>query len=37
MSDHSDIMFPEALGGEATLENLQTLCKSCNSRKGKRA
>ena len=31
-----DHIKPEVLGGEATLENLQTMCKSCNSRKGAR-
>lgn len=31
--DHID---PEVNGGRATLENLQTLCRSCNSRKGAR-
>lgn len=30
----ADHIFPEVLGGEATLENLQTLCRPCNSRKG---
>jgi 5-methylcytosine-specific restriction endonuclease McrA len=28
-----DHIFPESKGGEATLENLQTLCRSCNSKK----
>jgi hypothetical protein len=32
----ADHIYPEALGGEATFENLQTLCKSCNSKKGKK-
>lgn len=31
-----DHIKPEVLGGETTLENLQTMCKSCNSRKGAR-
>ncbi|WP_394651378.1 HNH endonuclease [uncultured Acinetobacter sp.] len=31
-----DHIKPEVLGGESTLENLQTMCKSCNSRKGAR-
>ena len=29
-----DHIFPESRGGETTLDNLQTLCRSCNSRKG---
>jgi 5-methylcytosine-specific restriction endonuclease McrA len=29
----ADHMHPESKGGEATLENLQTLCRSCNSKK----
>jgi hypothetical protein len=29
-----DHIFPEALGGKAVVENLQTLCRSCNSKKG---
>lgn len=31
-----DHVYPYSLGGEDTLENLQTLCRSCNSRKGAR-
>lgn len=31
-----DHIIPEALGGKATLDNLQTLCRPCNSRKGKK-
>ena len=29
-----DHIYPYSRGGEATLENLQTLCLSCNCRKG---
>lgn len=31
---HVDHIYPEALGGKATMENLQALCRSCNCRKG---
>lgn len=33
----ADHIVPESLGGPTTFENLQTLCRSCNSRKGVRA
>lgn len=40
-ADHRDLtcdhVFPESRGGETTFENLQTMCRSCNSRKGARA
>ena len=29
-----DHIKPEALGGKTILENLQVLCRSCNSKKG---
>ena len=29
-----DHIYPESLGGETSLSNLQTMCKSCNSKKG---
>lgn len=29
-----DHVYPESLGGESSLENLQTLCQPCNSKKG---
>lgn len=31
-----DHIFAESRGGTMTLDNLQTLCKTCNSRKGAR-
>jgi hypothetical protein len=31
-----DHVHPEAKGGKLTMENCQTLCKTCNSRKGSR-
>ncbi len=32
-----DHKVPESMGGDSTLSNLQTLCRSCNSRKGTKA
>lgn len=32
----ADHVIPEVLGGLTALDNLQTLCKPCNSRKGTR-
>jgi hypothetical protein len=29
-----DHVYPRSKGGQTVLENLQTLCRSCNSRKG---
>ena len=29
-----DHIFPERLGGDMSMDNLQTLCKSCNGKKG---
>lgn len=29
-----DHIYPHSLGGEDTFDNLQTLCRPCNSRKG---
>ncbi len=31
----ADHVIPESNGGETTMENLQTLCKKCNAKKGK--
>jgi len=30
----ADHIHPESMGGETVFENLQTLCRSCNSKKG---
>lgn len=32
----ADHIVPESLGGPTEFENLQTLCRSCNARKGAR-
>lgn len=32
-----DHIKPESKGGETVLDNLQTLCRSCNSKKGTKA
>ena len=32
-----DHIVPESKGGPTTIENLQTMCRSCNSKKGARA
>lgn len=31
-----DHIVPESKGGETTFDNLQTMCRSCNSKKGAR-
>lgn len=34
---HADHVIPESKGGPTTMENLQTLCRDCNVKKGTRA
>lgn len=36
LADRADHIKPESWGGETSLDNLQTLCRSCNSKKNNR-